>query len=81
MVEVWLLQGFHSATPRYTPAYALAAPNGAFPAKRNKKLGVFASLGFAVMPRCRRGAWILTFFKSFFLPTVLPIDRKSLPLH
>ena len=25
-----LLQGFHSASPRYTPAYALAAPNGAF---------------------------------------------------
>ena len=28
----WLcvqLQGLHSASPRYTPAYALAAPNGA----------------------------------------------------
>jgi hypothetical protein len=24
-----LLQGLHSATPRYTPAYTLAAPNGA----------------------------------------------------
>ena len=23
------LQGLHSATPRYTPAYTLAAPNGA----------------------------------------------------
>ena len=27
----WLLQGFHSASPRYTPAYALVAPSGAFP--------------------------------------------------
>ena len=25
------LQGFHSASPRYTPAYALFAPSGAFP--------------------------------------------------
>ena len=25
-----LLQGLHSALPRYTPAYALNAPNGAF---------------------------------------------------
>ena len=25
------LQGLHSASPRYTPAYALTAPNGALP--------------------------------------------------
>jgi len=29
--EYVLLQGLHSASPRYTPAYALTAPNGALP--------------------------------------------------
>jgi len=30
-LNVWIpLQGLRSASPRYTPAYDLAAPNGAF---------------------------------------------------
>ena len=32
------LQGLHSASPRYTPAYALTAPNGALPDTNNKKI-------------------------------------------
>ena len=35
--ECVLLQGLHSASPRYTPAYALTAPNGALPDSNNQK--------------------------------------------
>ena len=33
-----LLQGLHSASPRYTPAYDLTAPNGAFTGQPNDYL-------------------------------------------
>ena len=36
--ECVLLQGLHSASPRYTPAYALTAPNGALSDTNNKKI-------------------------------------------